>query len=275
MALFSNTLAVIRQYLSSQVGDLILSTAAEPLASTHYTDSALLKGDDYYNDHHYRGYCYSGTNLVGQEREVHDWVYANRLIIFTPPFTALIVAGDLFELHHIFTEKEYRRAINLAIESLAGKYLVDIIDETMPTGGAGLVADTYEYELPTSFLYLTKVTTEHEATGGKFYESGVIDPRDWSIIKAYPPILKLRKGYYSITAGKDLRLEGQGTQPLVTGDTDVIYLPPDWLVQKAITYLSQEKIQSNKLDATYRQAMVLSAKEPRNWPDPRAQRIVE
>ncbi len=270
MALFSNQLSVIRQYLSSAVGDLILSTATTPLSTQHYTDSMLTKADDYYNENFYKAYCYSGT-AIGQEREVYDWVYDNRNLLFNPAFNPTIADGDLFELHHIFDEKEYRRAINLAIEELAGKYLVDIIDDTTIT----LVADTYEYALPTSLLYLTKVTTEHEVDGDIFYDFDVIDSRDWSIIKAYPPYLKLRKGRYSITADKDLRLEGQGTQPIVTGDTDVIYLPPSWLIQKAITFLPQNKIQSNELDATYRQALVISAREPRVYPNPRAQRIVE
>ena len=256
--------------MSSQVGDLILSTAATPLGSTYYVDSLLLKAEDYYNEHQYTAYCYSGT-AIGQERKVYDWVYANRTLTFNPEFSPALVEDDAFELHYIFTEVEYRRAINLAIEALAGKYLVDIIDDTTIT----LVADTYEYLLPTSMLYLTKVTTEHDAAGDIFYDTDVVDSRDWSIIKAYPPYLKLRYGYYSITADKDLRLEGQGTQPLVDDDTDVIYLPPDWLVQKAITFLPQGKIQSNELDATYRQALILSAKEPRVWPNPRAQRVVE
>ena len=123
--------------------------------------------------------------------------------------------------------------------------------------------------------YLHKVTTEDRADSGIFYERDEIDPRDWSIIKAESPKLKLRYGNYSITAGKDLRLEGQGAQPAVSADTDIIYLPPDWLVQKSITFLPQNKIQSNNLDATYRNALILSAREPRTWPNPKAQSITE
>lgn len=124
-------------------------------------------------------------------------------------------------------------------------------------------------------LYLYQVTTENAVGDDEFRAEDVVDPRIWSIMPAYPPQLKLDENRYSITANKDLRLEGQGTQPIVDDDTDVIYLPPDWLVQKAITFLPQGKIQSNKLDETYRRALAISAKEPRNWPHPRAQRIVE
>lgn len=272
MALFSNTFSVIRQYLSSQVGDLILSTAVAPLGDYHYTDSSLRKADNYYQDHQYRGYCYYGT-AKGQEREVYDWVYANRTILFAPPFSPSLVADDKFELHYIFFADEYLRAINLGIESIAGKYLIDIKDESIP-----LVANTYEYELPLSMLYLYRVITENVADDGKFYNEAIIDPRYYSIIKSYPPKLKLDKRYYSITADKHLRLEGQGTQPLVDDDADIIYLPPKWLVAEAILNLPRSKIQSNKLDGVYAQAEKdawLYRQTARNWPNPRARSVVE
>ena len=271
MALFSTTLSVLRQHLSAQVGDLIMGTAASG-TSTTLVDTLLRKGDDYYNEHHYRCYIYVGTN-IGEEREISDWSLtspANTLIL-APAYTAAIDNTSKYELHRIFTADEYLKAINMAIEFLAGKYLIDLIDDTTIT----LVADTYEYALPTSFLYLHKVTTEKEAAGNKFDASDEIDPRDWSIIRAYPPTLKLHEDRYSITAGRDLRLEGQGTQAKVSADTDVIYLPPDWVVAKAITMLPKAKIMSNQLNSTYQQALLLSAKEPRAFPDPKARRIVE
>lgn len=267
MALFNNELSVIRQYLSTVVGDLILSTATTPLDTEYYTDSSLTKAEDYYNQHKYRGYCYYGT-AIGQEREVYDWVFANHMILFAPIFSPTIADGDKFELHYIFTEGDYRQAINLAIEASAGKYVIDKIDETIT-----LVADTYEYTLPASMSFVHKVTTEHTADTGKFYDSDEIDIRDWDIIS--PRTLKLRHGYYSITAGKDLRIEGQGRQDALTSDIDVCYLPLDWVVQKAITFLPQNKIQSNQLDNTYRQALVISAREPRNYPTPEARRVVD
>ena len=260
----------MRQYLGGAVGDLILSTAGGTPSSVLYEDTQLRQGDDYYNEHFFRGYCYEGS-AIGQEREVSDYVSSGGTITFAPAFSPAIASGDEFELHSIFTEKDFRRAINLAIECLAGKYLVDIKDESTITLSAG----TYEYAMPTSMLYLERVITEKVAGGGVFEWDGVIDPRDYRIIKSYPPYLKLHEGRYAISAGKDLRLEGQGTQPIVDSDDDIIYLPPDWLVQKAITFLPLNKIQSNKLDKTFNRALVASAVEPQNWPDPRAERIVE
>ena len=269
MALYSNSLAVIRQYLSSTIGDLITGTF-DSGDTNHAVDTMLRKDEDYYNKYGYECYIYSGTN-IGEAREVSDWQLGTHTLTFDPGFTDSVDTTSLYELHHRFTESEYRKAINLAIESIAGKYLIDLKDETTIT----LVADTYEYAMPTSFLYLTRVITEDSVDTDVYEGSNEIDPRDWDIIKSYPPYLKLHEQRYSITAGRDLRLEGQGTQAIVDGDADVINIPPDWLVQKAITFLPKGKIQSNKLDATYQQALILAAKEPRAWPNPCARRIVE
>ena len=271
MALFSNSQRTIRHYLASSVGDLIAGNAGTTGATTTKIYAPFLwQANDYYNNNFYEVYVYAGTN-IGVTKRVTDWDLSTFLLTVHSAYSVACDATSYIELHRIFTTDEYNKAINLAIEALAGKYLVDIIDDTTIT----LVADTYEYALPTSMLYLYRVTTEDKVAGDIFYEKDEIDPRDWSIMKSYPPQLKLRYGYYSITAGKDLRLEGQGTQPTVSADTDIIYLPPDWLVQKAITFLPQNRIQSNNLDATYRNALLLSAKEPRNWANPRSQRVVE
>ncbi len=269
MALYLNTLSQVRQYLAEAVGDLIVGTADSGSVNT-IVHTMLRQTNDYYNDHRYRAYIYNGT-AMGQEREISDWVLANSQLVVSPVFANAITNTSKYELHHIFFADEYLKAINLAIESLAGKYLVDLQDESSIT----LTADTYEYSLPTSFLYLYQVTEEDTVGSDIYYESGIIDPRDWTILRAYPAKLKLDDTRVSVTAGKHLRLEGQGTQPIVDDDDDIIYFPTDWLVQKAITFLPQSKVQSNKLDNTYRQALVLSAREPRSYPNERAVKIVE
>jgi len=253
------------------VGDNIMGQCGVTGALTNKTYAPFLwKADDYYNENYYEVYVYKGTN-IGVTKRVTDWVLADFLLTVHSVYAAACDATSYIELHRIFTEDEYRKAINLAIESLAGKYLVDIIDDTTIT----LAADTYEYALPTSMLYLDKVTTEHEAAGDVFYESEIIDRRTWDVIKAYPPYLKLDRRYYGITAGKDLRLEGSGSQPIVDDDTDVIYLPPDWLVNKAITFLPYNKIEAHGLERTYQQAVLFSTREPLASASPTATRIVE
>jgi len=268
MALFSNTLQVLRHYLASACGDLIAGQAGETGATTTKIHAPFLhQGDDYYNNQFYEVYVYKGTNQ-GITKRVTDWVLSTYLLTVHSAYAAACDATSYIELHRIFTTDEYNKAINLAIEAIAKNYLIDKIDEATT-----LVADVYEYSLPNGIDFIHKVTTENKADSGIYYDGDEVDPRDWNLIS--PRKLKLRYGYYSITAGKDLRLEGQGRQALVVSDGDVIELPPDWLVQKAITFLPQNKIQSGGLDATYRNALVLSAKEPRSWPHPKAQSIVE
>ncbi len=270
IAFYSNTLAVVRQYLASIVGDNITGVCGTTGATTQKIYAPFLyQPDDYYNQGFYEVYVYAGTN-IGVTKRVTDWVLSTYLLTVHSVYSVACNATSYIELHRIFTVDELNKAINLAIDSIGKNYLVDIKDETTV-----LVADTYEYELPLSMLFLHKVTTEDEAAGGKFYEDDIIDPREWSILPSYPPKLKLDKRYYSITAGKDLRLEGQGAQPTVDDDADTIFIPPDWLVQKAITFLPQNKIQSNALDKTYQQALLLSAREPRASASPFARAIVE
>jgi len=352
MALFSNTLAVIRQYLSSAVGDLIIGTP-DSGTSTTIVDTMLRREDDYYNKLGYECYIYAGTN-IGEAREVVDWQKGINTLTLDPAFTAAIVTTSLYELHRIFTELDYRKAINLSIESIAGKYLVDIKDEstiqlTSTTDNLGNTVYTYEYALPLSLMYLHRVITEDATAGvkltgtisdasftngetitgltsgatgelaydaatyirvrkvsgtfvtgetatggtsgqtcsaitavasetagmGRWLNEDELRPHEWDIITSYPPKLKLNQSYPTIDEGLLLRLEGQGVQPIVTADTDVIYLPPAWVVQKAITFLPQNKIQSNNLEETYKAAVLISAREPLSLPHPRARRIVE
>ena len=271
MALYSNTLAVIRRHVLSSVGDLLYGQCGTTGATTTKIYAPFLwQANDYYNNHRYHAYAYAGTN-IGVDKRVTDWDLATFLLTVHSAYAAACDATTYIEMHRIFTVQELHSAINLAIEAMAGKYLVDVKDETTIT----LVADTYEYNLPLSFLYLHSVVTENAVGDGIFNNEDEIDPRDWSIIKTYPPKLKLDKNRYGLVVGKDLRLEGHGTQPLVDSDTDVIFLPPEWLVMKAITFLPMNKIQIHALIHTYRAAVEKTVRIPRNYPHPMSKSIVE
>ena len=343
----------MRRYVSDVVGDLITGTFASGTSTTG-VHAMLRKGDDYYNDHGYRCYIYDGTN-IGEEREVSDWTLTTpaNTLTFAPAFTAAIDNTSKYELHYIFTESEYRKAINIAIDDIAGKYLVDLKDETtirLTSAEDNLEGTVYtwEYALPTSFLYLTRVITEEAvggikltgtvsdtftaneiveggtsgatgelaysgstyirlrkvsgtfvvgetatgatsgetcstitavdgetSGGGRFLSQDIIDQRSYSIIKSYPPKLKLDERYYTIDEDLYLRLEGHGTQPIVDDDTDTIAIPTGWLINRAIASLPENKIQSNQLENIYRHARLLSERMPENLPGLGSRRIVE
>lgn len=266
----SNTLAVIRQYVSSAVGDLILGTPDSGTQST-LVDTELGSPrwtTDYFQQHGYRCYIYAGTNM-GEERWVYDWDQNLTKLTLNLNYTAAIDTSSLYELHRIFFADEYLKAINLAIEHAAdAKYLIDKIGIITT-----LVASTFEYTLPTDMSHVHQITAENAVAGGVFKEADVIDPRFWRLIS--PRKLKLDERYYSVTAGKDLRIEGQGRQPIASSDTSDIALPLDWLANKAITFLPKGKIQGNQLDEVYRKAVFDSAVMPSSWPNPRARKVVE
>jgi len=257
------------------VGDLIMGTADSGTVNT-IVDTELANpgwGNGYFSEHKYKTYVFAGVD-IGQERFVTNWVAANTELTCAPDFTNTITNTSQYELHNTFSADEYLRAINLGIEAMAGRYLIDIKDETTIT----LSADTYEYDLPLSMLYLYRVTTEDTVASNTYYNEDIIDPHYWNIIKSYAPKIKLDKNYYSIVANKDLRLEGQGAQPKVDDDTDIIYLPPDWLVAEAILNLPRSKILSGKLDNVYKQAekdAMYYRMTERNNPNPRARSVVE
>lgn len=360
LALHSNTLQVLRHYLSSAVGDLLYGQCGTTGATTSKIYASFLhQANDYYNQHHYEVYVYAGTN-IGVTKRVTDWVLADLLLTVHSVYAVACDATSYIELHHIFTQDELRKAINLAIDSAADSYLVPLVDATTikltsTTDNLDNIIYTYEYDLPTTMTHLTRVTKERgvsgvkltgtvsgtftagetitggtsEATGelsygvdggtyirvrkvdgtfvveetatggtseetcssitaveyetagqGVFYDEDEIDPRSWDIVKAYPsgtPSLKLNQSYFS-SFDEDLylRLEGQRRQPILTADTGICYLPPNWVVQKAITLLPQNKIQANDLAKTYTRAYDWCERHPiRNWPDPRARKVIE
>ena len=119
--MFENNLQVLRHYLSNSVGDLIYGQAGTTGATTTKIYAPFLwQPDDYYNNNKYEAYVYAGTN-IGVTKRVTDWDLGTFLLTVHSAYAAACDATSYVELHHIFTEDDYRKAINLAIESLAGK----------------------------------------------------------------------------------------------------------------------------------------------------------
>lgn len=343
MAVHSKTLPEIRHSLARIVDDLILATVSSGTTTTAVlatTDPPQFrnKADDYFNDGEYEVYIYEGTN-IGESAVAHDWTLTSPANTLTVDRTlSTFDTSSKLELHRIFTSGELLNAINLAIDGVAGMFLVDVKDETslvLVEGetNAGKTIYTYEYALPTNMLYIHRVTTEGKVSGkkltgevtaaftlgekvtgdtsgatgiisyeddddayilvrevdgtfavgdtvtgasgscgaltavdnetvgdGKFEEEDVVDQRDWRIIKSYPPKIKFNEDHYSVVGDLRIRLEGQGSQDNVTADIDNIFIPDDWLVLKAITFLPYSKIESNNLLNTFKMAEAKSAR---------------
>lgn len=337
MALYSEYEKTIRQSLSRMFDDCVLCTVSAGAASTATIATTnppqfYGKADDYFNEHQYEVYCYSGTN-IGLTRLASD--FASYVITVTPDATSSYDTSSLLELHWLFYVVELRDAINQAIALYAKKYLVDLDDSTTITltrternDVSDSYINTYEYALPTDALYINRVTTESsvsgvkltgtvtgaftlgetvegatsEATGllsygpiggyilvrevdgtfvvgetvegedseetftvtavdnktvgdGKFPLENIVDPRDYTILKAYAPKIKFDERQYNIVEDLRIKLEYQGGQAAVDSDTDNIFLPPYELAEVAATFLPFSKIESNNLTAKFNQCL--------------------
>jgi len=124
----------------------------------------------------------------------------------------------------------------------------------------------------------TITSVEYETAGMyRWLPEDAIDRRSWDIVQQYPTStsqLRLDKRYYSIIPDLYLQLEGERRHPTLSSDTGICYLPLDWVVQKAITALPQNKIESNQLSETYRRALALSAQIPTRAPSSFSRRVV-
>ena len=97
---------------------------------------------------------------------------------------------------------------------------------------------------------------DYETAGdGTFPMGNIVDPRDYTILKSYPPKIKFHEEHYSVVEDLRIKLEYQGGQAAVSADTDNIFLPPHELVEVAATFLPFSKIESNNLTATFNKCL--------------------
>jgi len=114
------------------------------------------------------------------------------------------------------------------------------------------------------------------AGDGRYLDQDVMNDEDWNIVKANPAKIQFRLAAVgSAQTDRHVRLDGQGTQPLLTADTSICYLPADWIVSKAITLLPYNKIESANLAETFRVAERQAALMPYKVSYPRAKSVVE
>jgi hypothetical protein len=125
----------------------------------------------------------------------------------------------------------------------------------------------------------TLTAVEDETVGdGTFPIENIVDPRDYTILKVYPPKIKFDENHYSIVADLRIKLEYQGGQGSISADTDIIFLPPHDLVEVAATFLPFSKIESNNLTAVFNKCLQTRTRveaRPPIAPYANAKRIIE
>lgn len=246
MTLYSSTLSSLIQSVALSFDDCIICTPSAAGTTNTVICNTLLKTNDYYNG--MEGHCYSGT-LKDLTAEVVDFTSSTYTITFAPSAASNTAVTDLFQLHKKYTYRQYKDAINRAIEMVKAEYLLNKIDDTLVQ-----VADTYSYAIPTTFRYISEVWVSDEDTHTLFETQ--IDKSRWRITKdAAAPTIVFDDEY---TTGCHFRLVGQTWQQSLSSDSSVCYLPPEYVIQTARALLITQRPEYDKI---VNSALAISANE--------------
>ena len=257
MAIYSET----RDELVERICKLLLNDWLEGTATggstTTVVDTSRLEDDDYFNSKNSEVYIRTGV-YAGSNRKITDFVGGStNTITFAPAVGDAIIATDTYSIHTEFKRDEVVEAINLAIDMVAEEAMVWVIDETTVT----LVANTFEYNLPTSLMFLHRVTMAD--SDGYFYDAP-IPPDQYKIIHGstpkihfiqMPPDQQFDGHYYGelwaktdLTADRALRLEGLGSPDTLSTDTSTCPISPAYVCFQAAAILHMSRTRSTEQD---------------------------
>ncbi len=224
------------------MNDLIVGTVSSPSSGTFVC--ALRdweKPDDYFNDW-IEVFCYSGTG-VGTSGNPTDWDNTLHTLTFKP--AATLTANDLVEMHESFSVATYNDNINMAIEMVAKEALVDKTDTTIE-----LVDGTYQYTLPTQFLYIYSIELE-SSTADLYDEQKAINPEFWRIINGTTTKLEFIKNLYTVTDGRNIRIRGLASPSILDTDSEESPINPTFIVQQSAALMHQSRIRSSGVDSEW------------------------
>ena len=262
MEIYSETLDALVESTCRQVNDWVSGTATSGSSSTLADTSLVCYGNDYFNDQDAWIYVRSG-DAAGNYRKISDFASTGGVITVTPDFSAAIVAGVTYSIHHTRSEDSWHRPdvvakINLAIQRVAEKAHVWHVDTTSVT----LAARTYEYDLPLTFMGIYRVTMAD--ADGAFHTQPEIPPSEYWIIPSSTPKIHFRRthadhlfsGHYlgvswaetDFTATRKLRIEGLGSPATLTTDASVCPISPTYITFQAAAWLHAMKIRSAEND---------------------------
>ena len=241
MALYSKTRIVLRHLTARLCNDLITGTVTSPASGTFMcAETDWERPDDDFN-HFVEVFCYAGTG-VGTSGNPTGWANTSHTLTFKP--AATLTANDLVEMHERFTVNTYNDFINLAIDMVAKEALVDAVDETID-----LDTDTYQYNLPTSFLFIHKI--EMQDSSGDYNTNKPINPLYWRVVKTSTLTLEFVKDIWTPTDGRTIRITGLASPSILDTDTEECPLNPAFISYQAAALLHQSRIRGGDVDAEY------------------------
>ncbi len=240
MAIFNYTRQQLRHLTASLVNDLITGTVVSPGSGTFVcTQRDWEKPDDFFNDY-IQVFCYYGTG-VDTDGNPTDWLNSTHTLTFAP--AATLTAGDLVEMHRTWTVSEMNDAVNHAIEMVAKEALVHKVDTSLE-----LATDTYQYTLPTQFLFVQSVEIE-SATADRYDKESPIDPRYWRIVPASTIKLEFVSERWTPTNGRNLRVTGLASPSVLDTDGEECPINPAYISYQAAALLHQSRIRGTDVDS--------------------------
>lgn len=258
MAIFNLTLDnLIERLCRLYLKDWVEGTVTGTPASSYINDTTnRFEADDHFNDMEL--YMRTGGSAAGDSRIIKDFVKTGAKIEVKSNFSATPTAADTYAILDDYRWAELKAAINQAIEMVAEEALVWVEDETSVT----LAASTYEYDIPTTFLYITRITMAD--SDGNFYDAPIpanqykvihTPTAQLHFIRKYDSYQHDANFYYGdfwansqFTAGRKLRIEGLGAPAALSTDASYCSINPEYVCRQAAALLHSSRIQSNDPD---------------------------
>ncbi len=228
MGVYSKYLYQLVQSVAYSLDDCRTVTAEANSTNTKFICSYLTEGDDFFNG--WDLHIFAGTN-AGTTRKVSD--FYEQTAVVKPAFTSSLAINSQGEFHRMFTYAQYVDAINRAVEMGRNAYLLDKKDETVT-----LTTDVYEYSIPSGFRYICNIWLEDINDADTYYDSGWINPNHYEVMPYNTTVNKLKFHDNTYPIGgtmntQKLRIVGLSTQPVLSNDSDVCELPPEFVIQQA------------------------------------------
>ena len=264
-SVFSNTLTELIEMAARLYGDW-KSGVVDSGSTTTVVDDEREEPEDYFQNTTPASKVHivsttDGAAPQGETRTATDFVLTTGTVTVSTdkPFTVAPEANDTYAILSELEWDEVKWAVNMAIKMVAKDALEWKVDETTVV----VQDDTYEYALPTDFVWLFRVT---QADGnGDFPYS--IPPNQYKIIKGSTPKIHFYRfpeemqhsGIYAtdlwvngrLSDGKALRLEGLGTPSKLENDYDTSGVSPSYIMFQAAALLHRKRIADPRYDSEY------------------------
>lgn len=220
------TMQQLRRRLARELGDLVVGSATtEPTTNNTLVDTKRIEADDHWNNY----FLKIGVDASREFLRVSDHVKSTTTLTVVPAMAVDHVVGVEYELTELFNMEEYQSFIEAGIMELASFNVLTNLSYT----GNTIAASTWEYTIPNNFKYITEVTIAE--SDGTYRESGIVHPSRYSVVA--DTIRKIRfSESVGLTAGRAIRIRGQGEQLLPTSatfDSMEVEINPTFLLMNA------------------------------------------